>query len=80
MPRHGALPPSLPPRGICREAVAEYIGVSPGKFDEMVSDGRMPEPKEIDSRRVWDLHEVDKFFSALPRRGKGNPWDRDIST
>ena len=29
-----------------------YIGVSPGLFDEMGADGRMPQ--RINSRTVWD--------------------------
>ena len=62
------LPVSLPPRGINRVESAQYIGVSPSKFDQMVADGRMPQPKEIDGRVVWDRHELDAAFSALPNR------------
>lgn len=77
MPRHDALPPSLPPRGLCREAAAQYVGVSAGKFDEMVSDRRMPAPKRIDGRKVWDRLALDIAFAALPDDGVGadNPWD-----
>jgi predicted DNA-binding transcriptional regulator AlpA len=64
--RKSALPHSLPPRGLSRETAAEYIDVSPSKFDEMVADGRMPKPKRIDARRVWDRTKVDKAFTALP--------------
>src|SRR5262252_2740836 len=39
---------SLPPRGISRVEAAAYVGVSPSKFDEMVRDHRMPNPKRID--------------------------------
>jgi len=75
MPRHGALPPNLSPRGICREAAAEYVGVSPNTFDEMVRDGRMPKPKHINARRVWDVRALDIAFVALPSDGDANPWD-----
>jgi predicted DNA-binding transcriptional regulator AlpA len=75
MKRHGVLPPNLSPRGISRAVVAAYIGVSPSKFDEMVKDGRMPQPKLIDGRRVWDVCEVDQSFAALPSREDHNPWD-----
>jgi hypothetical protein len=34
-----------------------YLGVSPGKFDELVRDGRMPPPKRIDGRKVWDVRD-----------------------
>lgn len=64
--RHSALPHSLAPRGLSRETAAEYIDVSPTKFDELVRDGRMPKPKQIDARRVWDRIKIDKAFGALP--------------
>ena len=47
MPQYDVLPPSLAPRGLCREVAAVYIGVSPGTFDQMVTDGRMPGPKVV---------------------------------
>jgi hypothetical protein len=43
-----------------------YVGVSAGKFAEMVGDGRMPLPKRIDGRKVWDLRALDLAFDALP--------------
>ncbi len=39
MARYDALPPNLPPRGLCRVGAAQYVGISPGKFDELVTDG-----------------------------------------
>jgi hypothetical protein len=43
----------------------------------MVVDGRMPKPKKIDSRRVWDVRALDQAFDALPSDGESdqNPWD-----
>ncbi len=73
--RYGALPPSLPPRGLCRAAAASYVGVSPAKFDQLVSDGRMPAPRLIDRHKVWDKRELDAAFDALPGAEKPNPWD-----
>ena len=79
LPRRAiVLPPSLPPRGLSRVEVAAYVGVSPGLFDEMVRDGRMPSPKRINGRRVWDRHAVDLAFAGLPDDGHNhisNPWD-----
>jgi predicted DNA-binding transcriptional regulator AlpA len=46
---------SIEPRGLSRVRAAAYVGVSPSLFDEMVSDGRMPSPKMINNRRVWDV-------------------------
>ncbi|MFU0503990.1 hypothetical protein [Pseudaminobacter sp. NGMCC 1.201702] len=63
-------PPSdlfpYPPRGMSRIVAARYIGVGPSKFDEMVRDGRMPAPKRIDGRVVWDRWKLDEAFSFLP--------------
>ncbi len=64
--RGSILPFSLPPRGICRGEAAAYVGVSPCKFDEMVADHRMPVPKRIDGRKVWDVRELDLAFDSLP--------------
>jgi predicted DNA-binding transcriptional regulator AlpA len=76
MPRYDALPVNLPPRGLQREAAAQYIGVSVGKFDEMVSDGRMPKPLRIDGRKVWDRRALDQAFDALgDGADSANPWD-----
>ena len=60
-----ALPISLAPRGLSRVQAAEYIGVSPTKFDELVKDGRMPRPKHVDARTIWDRVQLDEAFSAL---------------
>ncbi len=72
--RSDLLPASLPPRGLSRVEGAAYIGVSPSKFDELVKDGRMPRPKRIDGRTVWDRKQLDAAFEALPDEGDRNPW------
>jgi predicted DNA-binding transcriptional regulator AlpA len=66
---------SLEPRGLNREVAARYVGVSPSKFDQLVDDGRMPRPKKIDGRRVWDRRALDCAFDALGDDGPPNPWD-----
>ena len=73
------LPPSLPPRGLSRVHSAAYIAVGPTKFDEMVADRRMPKPKRIDGRVVWDRLEIDEAFAALPSDEDANPWDEEDS-
>ena len=65
----------MTPRGLPRSDAAEYIGCSTTKFDELVLDGRMPQPRLIDSKRVWDKKEIDAAFDALPKKAKGNSWD-----
>ncbi len=32
----------------------------------MVADGRMPKPKRIGHRVIWDLQQLDLAFTALP--------------
>ena len=63
--RGNVLPLSLPPRGLSREQGAAYVGVSPSFFDQLVRDGRMPQPKRINSRTVWDRNLLDLAFDAL---------------
>jgi hypothetical protein len=65
MARTSRLPSNLPPRGLCREAAAEYIGVSPRKFDELVADGRVSRPIKIDGRSIWDRKRLDQNLDAL---------------
>jgi predicted DNA-binding transcriptional regulator AlpA len=64
--RPSTLPAGTAPRGFNREQSAEYIGVGASKFDELVKDGRMPKPKRIDGRVVWDRLQLDSAFAALP--------------
>lgn len=79
--RYAALPPTLAPLGLSRDAAAAYIGISATKFDELVADGRMPRPKMIDGRRVWARPALDSSFARLPTAGgdngdeAGDVWD-----
>lgn len=67
---------SYPPRGMSRDEAARYVGVGITKFDEMVSDGRMPRPKRIDGRVVWDRLQIEAAFTDLPEEKVKNPLDR----
>lgn len=80
--RTDILPMSCPPRGLCRVEAAAYVGISPSLFDAMVRDARMPQPKIINTRTVWDRHQLDLAFEALPHKEDGgtalvpaNEWD-----
>jgi len=75
MARQAALPPTLAPRLVGREAAAAYLSVSPGKFDQMVKDGRMPKPKVIDARKAWDVRALDAAVDELPCDSADNSWD-----
>jgi predicted DNA-binding transcriptional regulator AlpA len=61
-------------RGLSREEAAAYIGVGTSKFDALVADGRMPQPKIIDARRIWDVRQLDAAFDALPSVGDACNW------
>jgi len=54
-------------------------------FDGMVKEGKMPCPRLIGSKKVWDTSELKEAFDSLPR-AKGerdfterNDWDEDAS-
>lgn len=76
------LPSGLAPRGLSRQLAAAYIGIGTTKFDEMVADGRMPKPKRVDGRVLWDRFALDGAFEALPTDGQAdqeeNPWDETV--
>jgi predicted DNA-binding transcriptional regulator AlpA len=67
MVRQTALPVTLPPRLVSREAAAAYICVSPNTFDTMVKDGRMPRAKLLGGKRLaWDVRALDAAVDQLP--------------
>ena len=65
------------PRGLNRIQAAAYVGVSPTTFDGLVEAGRMPQPKQIGARRVYDRAQLDSAFDALGDGAEGgrNDWD-----
>jgi predicted DNA-binding transcriptional regulator AlpA len=69
----------IEPRGLSRVEAAGYIGISPSMFDIMVKDGRMPPPKRINSRTVWDRRQLDEAFENLPDSAENNPWDNEAA-
>ncbi len=69
------LPSSLAPRGLSRVQSAIYVGVGATLFDQMVEDGRMPAPKRINRKTIWDRLALDEAFAGLPSDEDANPWD-----
>ncbi len=59
--------------GLRREDAADFIGLKVTKFNELIKEGRLPEPVQIDGCRVWDVRKLIAAFDALsePR----NEWD-----
>jgi hypothetical protein len=66
---------SCPRRGLSRVESALYFGISPSKFDELRKDGRVPPPRLIDGRKVWDVRELDIAFEAFPLESNDNSDD-----
>ena len=76
--RQAALPPTLAPRLISRDAAAAYVGVSPNTFDKMIADGLMPNPRRLTERRLaWDVRQLDAAIDRLPIDGDA---DTDTDT
>jgi predicted DNA-binding transcriptional regulator AlpA len=70
MAQQSALPRTLSPRLISRQAAAAYVNVSPTTFDAMVRDRRMPRPKILSGRRrAWDVFALDRAVDDLPTDG-----------
>jgi predicted DNA-binding transcriptional regulator AlpA len=81
MTRQLALPPSLAPRLINREAAAAYVNVCPNTFDDMVRSSKMPKPKQLTGKRMaWDVRALDLAVDHLPQVGDNaadTTWDDD---
>ena len=54
------------PRGLRREAAADWLGFSPTKFDELVKVGLFHRGKKVHGCRVWDRYLLDIEFENLP--------------
>jgi len=44
----------------------------------MVKDGRMPPPKKVGKRTIWDRRQLDASFEDLPDRNDESDWDQAI--
>jgi len=56
-------------RGLSEAEAAGYLSLSSSYFRQIVLAGRMPRPRIIGTRRVWDIDELDDAFRAMPREG-----------
>jgi predicted DNA-binding transcriptional regulator AlpA len=78
MAHQKALPPTLAPRLINREAAAAYVGVSPTTFDAMVKEGTMPKPRRLrGKRKAWDVRALDAAVDNLAVADNNNDNDDD---
>ncbi len=56
-------------RGLDENEAAVYLSLSPSFFRKLVTQGKMPRPRLVGERRIWDVEELDLAFKALPREG-----------
>ena len=68
---------AYPPIGLRRTEAAAYVGVGTTLFDEMVDDGRMPEPRRAGRRKIWIRPELEAHATALPVDGESENDDTD---
>jgi predicted DNA-binding transcriptional regulator AlpA len=81
MPRQVALPPTLAPRLVGRDAAAAYVCLSPNTFDDLVDRKLMPRPRRLGDKRIaWDVRELDAAADALPHYGELAASDEGWST
>lgn len=59
---------SIEPRGLSLLQSANYVGVGPSLFVALMRIGKMPEPKLVGPRKIWDRHELDAAFEELPKK------------
>jgi predicted DNA-binding transcriptional regulator AlpA len=52
--------------GLGEIEAAAAIGISASKFRALVNDKRMPSPRRLDGRNIWDVDELRAAFKALP--------------
>jgi predicted DNA-binding transcriptional regulator AlpA len=70
---------AYPPRGLSHEEAARYVGLGTTKFDELIADRRMPKPRQVDGRTIWDRVELDIAFSELPHQAQPNFFDQAMA-
>jgi predicted DNA-binding transcriptional regulator AlpA len=54
-----------PRRGLDHDEAAIFVGVTIRAFDQMVNDGRLPQPVELEGEVVWDLVQLDRAMDRL---------------
>lgn len=69
------------PIGLSRVEASRFVGVSTTKFDQLVKEKLMPEPKRLGRRKVWDRRGLQRAFEQIPGGGdflSDNPWDKTL--
>lgn len=55
--------------GLAEPEAAAAVGLGVTKFRELVLNRRMPRPRRIDGRLVYDVDELRAAFKSLPHEG-----------
>jgi predicted DNA-binding transcriptional regulator AlpA len=63
--RPGSRAATQPRRGLDHDEAATFVGVTIRSFDQMVSDGRLPQSVELNGEQVWDLVQLDRAMDRL---------------
>jgi hypothetical protein len=61
--------------GLGEVEAAAAIGISASKFRTLVNDKRMPSPRRIDGRNIWDVDELRAAFKTLPHADESEKAD-----
>lgn len=71
----------MTPGALSRKEAAEFVGVAPSTFDELVKVGEMPPPRRFRgcNRVVWLLDELRSALSNLPVDGRAEQVDADAA-
>jgi predicted DNA-binding transcriptional regulator AlpA len=54
-----------PRRGLDHDEAAVFIGVTVATFDQMVDEGRLPQPVDLNGEIVWDMVQLDRAADRL---------------
>lgn len=81
--RNDILPVNLPSFGVGREKAAALFDIGVSLFDRLVENGKMPQPRLLSGRLIWDVSELAEAFKRFEHRrpdlallSEGdNPWD-----
>ncbi len=63
--------------GLGELEAAAAVGISASKFRALVIEKRMPSPRRLDGRNIWDVDELRAAFKALPHNDesvKADTW------
>jgi len=61
---------SYPPRGLSRVEACRYLGIGTTLFDTLIAEGKLPKPKRLASKPIWDRIALDAAFNDLPEDGR----------